>query len=419
MGALSLLAASLGAVVVVALAAVVSALYLANNLLYICEPNEVLVFSGGFGTGEDGLGFRTIKGGRGFRMPLIERVDRLELTNMTIDVVVHNAYSKGGIPLHVQGVANVKIASRNPALRNAVERLLGKSRDEVTKIAKDLLEGNLRGVLARLTPEQVNEDKLAFAEQLLAEAEHDLTKLGLVLVTMKIQNVSDDRGYLNSLGRIKSADIVKSSRIAEARAKAAAMIQDAGNRERARLREIESSQAIAEAEANRRIVDAKTRSVALVAEAHGKVVAEIARAEGALEAETQRVEQTRGRLRADIIEPAKASMEAEIAAAKGRAATILERGRASNAVLEEMILVWREAGANARDIFLMQKLQGIMGSMVSTIGAVKVDRLTMLPPSDGNASAARAAVRLNEELKSAIGLDVPRMLQNVTGTAPK
>ncbi len=389
-------------------AALVTTMGLAGNLLYICEPNEVLIFSGR-GTN----GYRAIKGGRGFRIPLIERVDRLDLTNLIIDVSVNNAYSKGGIPLTIQGVANIKIAGHDPGLSNAVERLLGKPRDEVIKIAKDVLEGNLRGVLAQLTPEQVNEDKLAFAEQLLKEAEHDLSRLGLLLDTMKIQNVSDERGYLNSLGRKKSADIIKSSRVAEARAKASAIMRDAANRQRARLKEVESEQAIAVAEAERRIGDAKTQSSALVAEATGRVNAEIAKAEGGVEAEEQRVEKSRRQLEADVIEPAKAKMEAEMAAAKGRSAKILEQGRATVQVLDSMIGVWKEAGPNARDIFLMQKLQNILNAMAGTIGNVKVDRLTMLPSSSEGSQAVKA-VRLVEELKGALGIDLPKMLEQVT-----
>ena len=188
-----------------------AAVTMAGNILYICEPNEVLIFSG---RRRGDRGYRTIKGGRGWRVPLIEEVDRLDLTNMIIDVAVQSAYSKGGIPLNIQGVANIKIASHEPQLGYAVERLLGRSRAQVIQMAKDVLEGNLRGVLSRLTPEEVNEDKLAFAEKLLEEAEHDLGKLGLVLDTCKIQNVADDRGYLDSIGRKQSAEIIKSSRIA-------------------------------------------------------------------------------------------------------------------------------------------------------------------------------------------------------------
>jgi flotillin len=384
-----------------------------TSLLYICEPNEVLIISGKrrlLGDGREAR-YRTIKGGRVIRTPLVERVDRLDLTNMIIDVSVQNAYSKGGIPLHVQGVANVKIAGYEPQLSNAVERLLGKSREEVMKIASNVLEGNLRGVLSQLTPEQVNEDKLAFAEKLLEEAEHDLSRLGLVLDSMKIQNVSDDRGYLDAIGRQKSADLIKRARIAEAKAKAEAMIRDAENRRRARLAEIDSQQAIAVAEAERRIGDAQTRGTALIAEQEGQVAALLARAEAALGAEEARVEQTRRRLEADVIEPARASMEAGIAEAKGNASRILEDGRASVQVLEEMIRVWKEGGRDSKDIFLMQKLQAIMDSMAGTIGTVKVDRLTMLPDNDGSGSTARTAVRLVEELKGALGVDLPKLLE--------
>ena len=350
------------------------------------------------------------------RIPLLQKVDRLDLSNMIIEVAVSQAYSKGGIPLTVQGVANLKIASHDTKLDNAVERLLGKSREEVIRIAKDVLEGNLRGVLAKLTPEQVNEDKLLFAEQLLEEAEHDLSRLGLVLDTMKIQNVYDERGYLDSIGRRQSAEIIMKSRIAEARNKAAAMVRDATNRESARLAELASMEDIARAQAERRIADARTNAKARVAEEVGKVNAMIARVESALEAEEARVEQVRRQLEADVIEPARASMEAGISDARGRSARILEEGRATVGVLEEMIRVWKEAGPNAKDIFLMQKLQTILDAMVDTIGEVKVDRLTMLP-SGGDGTAAKT-VQLVEELKAAIGVDLPKMLTDVTSGRP-
>lgn len=134
----------LGGVVGTVLAASgVAAFSLAGSVLHICQPNEVLIFSGR--RQPDGKGYYAVKGGRGWRVPLVERVDRLDLTNMIIDLEVRGAYSKGGIPLNVDGVANIKIAGEEPRLGAAVERLLGKTREEIAKIAKDVLEGNLRG----------------------------------------------------------------------------------------------------------------------------------------------------------------------------------------------------------------------------------------------------------------------------------
>jgi flotillin len=401
--------AAFGALAIVGVAGVAAALGLAGNLLYICEPNEVLIFSG-----RGSKGYQVVKGGRRFRVPLLERVDRLDLTNMIIDVHVENAYSAGGIPLIVQGVANLKIGSHEHVLEHAVERLLGKDREEIRKVAKDILEGTLRGVLAQLTPEQVNEDKMAFAEQLLKESEADLTRLGLVLDTMKIQNVADERGYLNAIGRRQSAEIIKKSRIAEAKARATATVRDATNRQRARLREVEAQEEIERARAERRITDARGRREAMVAEAIGQVEAAIARAESAIKAEEARIEMVRKRLEADVVEPARAGSTAEIDAAKGRAAKILEDGRATVQVLDQMIGVWKAAGPNARDVFLLQKLESVLGALVDTIGAVRVDRLTMLPPVEGGASGAsgltRDAVRVVEELKATLGVDLPQLL---------
>ena len=147
----------------------------------------------------------------------------------------------------------MKIAGHEPVLNHAIERFLGRDRKAIMQIAKDTLEGNLRGVLSQLTPEQVNEDKISFAEKLLEEAEHDLTKLGLLLDTLKIQNVADDKGYLKSIGRKSSAELVARSSIAEAQAKSQATIQDAGNRERARVSELESQIQILHAETDRRV----------------------------------------------------------------------------------------------------------------------------------------------------------------------
>src|SRR3954453_17876919 len=105
--------AILGALVV--LAAIIS------RIIYICPPNEVLIFSGGHRKITDGpedrvVGYRVVQGGRGLRIPLIEVVDRMDLTNMVIDLRVQGAYSRGGIPLNVQGVANVKVSSKSAQL---------------------------------------------------------------------------------------------------------------------------------------------------------------------------------------------------------------------------------------------------------------------------------------------------------------
>jgi len=136
--------------------------------LTICHPNEILVFSGrkrGIKDGER-VGYRVIKGGRGFKIPIIESVSRLPLNIITIDFELTGALTNGVIPINIQAMAHVKIAgSEEQGLSNALERFLGKNVDDISRVAKENIEGSLRGVLATLTPEEANAKRLEFADK--------------------------------------------------------------------------------------------------------------------------------------------------------------------------------------------------------------------------------------------------------------
>ncbi len=407
----------------IALLAVIAGVLVVKRVIYICDPNEVLIFSGPRRV-VDGrvVGYKLVHGGRRLRIPLLEEVHRLDLTNMIIDLRVVDAYSKGGIPLTVQGVANIKIASQEPAIGNAIERFLGKSREEIMSIAQETLEGNLRGVLATLTPEEVNQDRVKFARSLLHEGEQDLLRLGLVLDTLKIQNVSDDKGYLDSIGRKQTAELQRRSRIAEAENRALAAIRDAKNMEEREIARIDAEIAIARAEAERRIVDAQTRKEAMIAEQKSAVTAAIAKAQAELEVQQARIEQVKLQLMADKVKPAEARKQEMVATARGQAARIVEEGRATAASLKEMATTWQRAGRHAREIFLTQKLDALIATMVKTLGDVKVDRLTMIDRgvsaggSGGQSLAVKATV-LSEQLKQTLGIDLPALVRGL-GTTP-
>src|SRR5690606_25946353 len=203
----------------VELAAVLAAIWTGKTLVIIVPPNEAAEITGRKRTlnADRTIGYRTVNGGRTIRIPIIERVHYLSLETIPLEIQVTNAFSKGNIPLSVQAVANVKIASEPETdFNSAVERVLGKTQGEIEGLARETLMGNLRGVLATLTPEEVNEDRLAFAQNLVAEAEEDLKKLGFQLDVLKIQNVSDEVGYLDSIGRKKTAVVKKEAEVAEA-----------------------------------------------------------------------------------------------------------------------------------------------------------------------------------------------------------
>jgi flotillin len=187
------------------------------RFLYLCRPSEILIFSGRKHQLPDGTitGSRVVFGGRAWRIPIIETVQRMQMLSMPIDVSVQGAYTKVGIPLKVRAIALIKLSSDPSVVMNAIERFLGRGLGDIQQVAKETLEGNLRGVLATLTPEEVNEDRLKFADSLAAEVEQDLAKLGLHLDVLKIQHVTDDANYLASIGRERIAHVVRDAEIAE------------------------------------------------------------------------------------------------------------------------------------------------------------------------------------------------------------
>ncbi|MGK7909239.1 MAG: flotillin family protein [Synechococcus sp.] len=386
-----------------------------RNLYYICQPSEVLIFAGGkrSTTGGRKVGYRLVKGGSSLRTPLLERAFRMDITNSIIELKVSNAYSRGGIPLNVSGVANIKIAGDEPTIHNAIERLLGKSRAEIETIARETLEGNLRGVLASLTPEQVNEDKIEFAKSLLGEAEEDLEKLGLVLDTLQVQNISDDVGYLDSIGRKQRVEMLRDARIAEAQTKAESAIEAAENQKITALKRIERDVAISQAEADRRIQNALTQRTAVVAEAEAEIAAEVARAEADIPVQEERIKQVEQQLQADVVAPAEAYCKQAIAQSRARAAKIVENGRAQAEGTRRLVESWQAAGPIARDIFLLQKLDVLLELLAGTVPEVQVDNVTVIDPA--NTGAVGSLISSFEQMKYSTGIDVAGMTRRLAG----
>jgi flotillin len=395
------------------------------RLIHICPPNEVLIFSGGHrkvsDTDDRVVGYRVVQGGRTVRRPLIEIVDRMNLTNMIIELRVQGAYCKGGIPLNVQGVANVKVSSQTSQLANAIERFLGRSREQIMAVARETLEGNLRGVLATLTPEEVNHDRDKFAAELLHEADADLARLGLELDTLKIQHVSDDKGYLDSLGRRQSADLLMRSRVAEAENTALAAQRSAENQQTQEIAKIEAEIATSRAEAERRIAEAQTRAHALMAEQRAEVLAQVSRASADREVQKARLAQVRFQLIADKVKPAEARRSEMVNAARGASSKIIEEGKATASAIRHLAQTWTKAGDNARQIFVAQKLTGLVSSLMGTVGDVSIDKVTVVDQAltrNGSSFAINAATT-NEQLKHTLGVDLAQVIRGLAerGTA--
>jgi flotillin len=403
--------AALGVIVAVLLVAALFVLITVTRNLYVCSPSEVLIFSGRRWKSPDGkeLGFRVVRGGRGMRVPLFEVVDRMQLTNMAIELAVQGAYSKGGVPLNVTAIANIKIPSEEPLLHNAIERFLGYSQEQIMSIAKDTLEANLRGVIAELTPEEINQKKVVFQQKLIEEADRDLMRLGLVLDNLQIQNISDDVGYLTSVGRVRGATVRRDAAIGEVRARATALVQKAQNTMNAEIAKIDADLQVARKENERRIVDATTKREAVIAEVRGQVQAEIAEAGAQLKAWDARVEQVRRKLEADVVAPADAERQRAEAQAKGQAAQVIAQGRAAATAVTALAEAYRASGVRGRDALLLQKLMPVFDHLTSTLRDLQIDRFVVLGSNSGNgagASGVKSILSANEQLRAATGVDL-------------
>lgn len=389
-----------------------------KRFMVVGKPNEVLVLSGRDHKLPDGtvVGYRVVHGGRTIRWPIIEQIQRVDLRLMPIQINIRGAYSEGGIPLDVHAIANVKVSSRPGIVRNAIERFLGRDRKEILRVAQETLEGNLRGVLATLTPEEVNENRLKFATELAKEAEPDLEKLGLEIETLKIQNVADDRDYLESIGRRRIAEVLKTAEVSESDATRTAEEFEAEKDGQADVAWRNAEAQVQKAENELRALKAQLDLQAKSEEERAVEGANAARAQA--EQELQEVRKTLEalRLQADVVIPAEAQKVARQELAAGEAAYIAENGRAMAESLRMMTEVWREAGDDAMKIFIMQRLETIMERLAEAAKKVRVRQAAIIDGGDGQAlpnyvTAFPGIVSgLFREVRETLGIDISEAL---------
>ncbi len=385
-----------------------------KSFLCICKPNEVLVISGRKWKTKDGqeVGYRVLAGGRAIRIPILETIKRMDVTTMPVPVEVRNAYSKGGTPLDIQAIANVKVSSDRTIVGNAIERFLNSDRKEIARVARETLEGNLRGVVATLTPEQVNEDRLQFAERITSDVSRDLMKLGLQLDILKIQSVSDDVEYLSSIGRKRIAIIIQDAEIAESDALGEAQRIEAECEQQAEVAQTQNKISILEKENELRELKAKLEQQARSEEEITIATANEKRAKFEQTLQALRAELERLRLEADEVLPAKAAQQAQELQARGEAANLAENAKAAALVNQMLTQVWQETGKDASQLFLIQQIETILQDAVKIPSRLSLDKITVVDNGDGKSLASLVQVYpeiLSEYLESinkTLGIDV-------------
>ncbi|MGI8997032.1 MAG: flotillin family protein [Pyrinomonadaceae bacterium] len=206
-------------ILVVVLAVLIALWLLSRNYIKV-PPNLAAVISGRSRKLADGtkVGYRLVRGGATLILPFLEKVDYLSLNVLTVPLATTRAYTGQGVPVSVKAVANVKIKGDDESLRAAAERFLGMRPEEFHQLVFQTLEGHLRAILGTLTVEEINNDRLSFAQKLTTEAAGDLEKMGIGLDALTIQEISDEEGYLDALGKRRTAEVQRDAEIGKAEA---------------------------------------------------------------------------------------------------------------------------------------------------------------------------------------------------------
>lgn len=217
-------------------------------------PNEVLIVSGRRHRLTDGTGaaftrgFRIVKGGGTFIVPVVEKSDVLSLELLTIDVQTPEVYTSKGVPVRVDGVAQIKVKGDDVSIATAAEQFLSKRTEDIKSIAMQTLEGHLRAILGTMTVEDIYQNRDAFASKVQEVAAGDMANMGLGIVSFTIRDIRDSQGYLEALGKPRIAQVKRDAQIAQSEADRDAMIKSAQAQQAGQEAKLAADSKIAEAQ---------------------------------------------------------------------------------------------------------------------------------------------------------------------------
>ncbi len=219
-------------------------------------PNQVMIISGRkykIKTPDgrtDEVGFRIRRGGGAFILPLVEKIDLLSLEIMTLDITTPEVYTRPGVPIIVDGVAQVKVGGDEQSIRTAAEQFLGKTPEQIKDIAMQTVEGHLRAIVGTMSIEDIYRNRDQFASSVQEVAVSDLANMGIQIVSFTLKDIRDVHGYLEALGKPRTAEVKRDAVIAQAEADRDATIKSASARQAGEIAKFQAETQIAEAQKN-------------------------------------------------------------------------------------------------------------------------------------------------------------------------
>jgi len=206
-----------------------------------CPSDRILVVYGKVGSGPDGhRSAKCIHGGAAFIWPVIQDYSFLDLTPISIEVNLTNALSKQNIRMDVPSRFTVGISTEPGVMHNAAERLLGMQRPQIHDLAKDIILGQMRLVVAMMDIEEINNNRDKFLSNVASNVEAELNKIGLKMINVNITDIKDESGYIEALGKEAAAKAINEARKSVAEQD---RIGEVGKAEAERSRDISIQQA--------------------------------------------------------------------------------------------------------------------------------------------------------------------------------
>ncbi|GAA0738017.1 hypothetical protein GCM10009431_05490 [Gaetbulibacter jejuensis] len=415
-----------------------------------CPSDRILVVYGKVGGGKSA---KCIHGGAAFIVPVIQDYEYLDLTPISIEVNLVNALSKQNIRVNVPSRFTIGVSTEPGVMQNAAERLLGLGLQDIQELAKEIIFGQLRLVVASMDIEEINSDRDKFLTNISQSVESELKKVGLKLINVNITDIVDESGYIEALGKEAAAHAINAARksvaeknrdgaIGEANAVQDEKTQVAAANAKAVEGENTAKISVANSDSLRRQREAEAERVAIASEKvqAAKALQESYAAEQ--EAETARAERERSSQMADVIVPTeiakkKAEIDAEAEAerirrrAKGEADAILFKAQAEAKGLYEVLTkqaagldeIVKAAGNNSKDAVLLliaDKLPELVKTQAEAIKNIKIDKVTVWENGgnkDGKSSTSNfisgmyKAVPPLQEMFNMAGMDLPEYLK--------
>ena len=400
-----------------------------------CPSDRVMVIYGKVGSNKDGTtrSAKCIHGGAAFIWPVIQAYEFLDLTPMSISVDLENALSRQNIRINVPSRFTVGVSTEPGVMQNAAERLLGLKLAEIQELAKDIIFGQLRLVIATMDIEEINTDRDKFLEAVSRNVEGELKKIGLRLINVNVTDISDESGYIDALGKEAAAKAIndvkknvaerdRDGSIGEANARKDQRVQVAQADATAIQGENAAKVEVAMSNAQRREKEAEATRIATAAEkiAAAQALEEAYAAEQ--KAEEARAQREKATQEADVIvrteiDKRRMELEAEAEAeqirrkARGEADAILAKMQAEAQGAQEILLkqadglrqIVSAAGGNADSavrLMLADKMEELMRIQVDAVKNIKIDKVTVWDGGEGRDGKTATAGFVSGLMKS-------------------